>query len=45
MIKEIFATLTPNGKRSLALSITGFTMYALSQTAMMLIVLKILENI
>ncbi len=45
MIKEIFAALTSNGKRSLALSITGFTVYALSQTAMMLTVLKLLEKI
>lgn len=43
MIKEIWNTLTPSGKRSLSLSVTGFTLYALSGIAMMYIVLKSLE--
>ncbi|MCB6284843.1 ABC transporter ATP-binding protein [[Clostridium] scindens] len=43
MIKEIWNTLTPSGKRSLSLSVTGFTLYALSGIAMMYIVLKALE--
>lgn len=42
MIKEIWNTLTPSGKRSLSLSVTGFTLYALSGIAMMYIVLKAL---
>ena len=45
MIKEIWNTLTPSGKRSLSLSVTGFTLYALSGIAMMYIVLKSLEAI
>ena len=45
MIKEIWNTLTPGGKRSLALSVTGFTLYALSGIAMMYIVLKSLEAV
>ncbi|MGI5873769.1 MAG: ABC transporter ATP-binding protein [Bacillota bacterium] len=43
MIKEIWNTLTLSGKRSLSLSVTGFTLYALSGIAMMYIVLKALE--
>lgn len=45
MIKEIWNTLTPSGKRSLSLSVTGFTLYALSGIAMMYIVLKSLEAV
>lgn len=45
MIKEIWNTLTPSGKRSLSLSVTGFTLYALSGIAMMYIVLKALEAV
>ena len=45
MIKEIWNTLTPSGKRSLSLSVTGFTLYALSGIAMMYIVLKALESV
>ena len=45
MIKKIWNTLTPSGKRSLSLSVTGFTLYALSGIAMMYIVLKSLEAI
>ena len=45
MIKEIWNSLTPIGKRSLSLSVTGFTLYALSGIAMMYIVLKSLEAI
>lgn len=45
MIKEIWNTLTPSGKRSLAISVTGFTLYALSGIAMMYIVLKALEAV
>ena len=45
MIKEIWNTLTPSGKRSLSLSVTGFTLYSLSGIAMMYIVLKSLEAI
>ena len=37
--------LTAGGKRSLALSVTGFTLYALSGIAMMYIVLKSLEAV
>jgi ATP-binding cassette subfamily B protein IrtB len=43
LIKEIWNTLTLSGKRSLSLSVTGFTLYALSGIAMMYIVLKALE--
>ena len=45
MIKEIWNALTPSGKRSLSLSVTGFTLYALSGIAMMYIVLKALEAV
>ena len=45
MIKEIWNTLTSSGKRSLVLSVTGFTLYALSGIAMMYIVLKSLESV
>ena len=45
MIKEIWNTLTSSGKRSLLLSVTGFTLYALSGIAMMYIVLKSLESV
>ena len=45
MIKEIWNTLTPSGKRSFSLSVMGFTLYALSGTAMMYIVLKALKAI
>lgn len=45
MIKEIWNTLTPSGKRSLSLSVMGFTLYALSGIAMMYIVLKSLEAV
>ena len=45
MIKEIWNTLTPSGKRSLSLSVIGFTLYALSGTAMMYIVLKALKAV
>lgn len=45
MIKEIWNMLTAGGKRSLALSVTGFTLYALSGIAMMYIVLKSLEAV
>ncbi len=45
MIKEIWNTLTLGGKRALSLSVTGFTLYALSGIAMMYIVLKSLEAI
>lgn len=45
MIKEIWNTLTPSGKRSLSLSVTGFTLYALSGISMMYIVLKSLEAV
>lgn len=45
MIKEIWNTLTSSGKRSLSLSVTGFTLYALSGIAMMYIVLKSLEAV
>lgn len=45
MIKKIWNTLTPSGKRSLSLSVTGFTLYALSGIAMMYIVLKALEAV
>jgi len=45
LIKEIWNTLTPSGKRSLSLSVTGFTLYALSGIAMMYIVLKALEAV
>lgn len=45
MIKEIWNTLTPSGKRSLSLSVTGFALYALSGIAMMYIVLKSLEAV
>jgi len=45
LIKEIWNTLTPSGKRSLSLSVTGFTLYALSGIAMMYIVLKSLEAV
>ena len=45
MIKEIWNTLTSGGKRSLLLSVTGFTLYALSGIAMMYIVLKSLESV
>lgn len=45
MIKEIWNTLTPSGKRSLSLSVTDFTLYALSGIAMMYIVLKALEAV
>lgn len=45
MIKEIWNTLTPSGKRSLSLSVMGFTLYALSGIAMMYIVLKALEAV
>lgn len=45
MIKEIWNTLTPSGKRSFSLSVMGFTLYALSGTAMMYIVLKVLKVI
>ena len=45
MIKEIWNTLTLGGKRALSLSVTGFTLYALSGIAMMYIVLKSLEAV
>lgn len=45
MIKEIWNTLTPSGKRSFSLSVMDFTLYALSGTAMMYIVLKALKAI
>ncbi|MBQ9494490.1 MAG: ABC transporter ATP-binding protein [Treponema sp.] len=45
MIKEIVDMLTPRGKRSLFASIMGFTLYALSGTAMMVIALKAVEAI
>lgn len=45
MIKEIWNTLTIGGKRALSLSVTGFTLYALSGIAMMYIVLKSLEAV
>ena len=45
MIKEIWNTPTPSGKRSLSLSVTGCTLYALSGIAMMYIVLKSLEAV
>ena len=45
MIKEIWNTLTPSGKRSLSLSVMGFTLYALSGIAMMYIFLKSLEAV
>lgn len=45
MIKEIWNTLTLGGKRALLLSVTGFTLYALSGIAMMYIVLKSLEAV
>lgn len=45
MIKEIWNTLTPGGKHSLFLSVTGFTLYALSGITMMYIVLKSLEAV
>lgn len=45
MIKEIWNTLTSRGKRSLSLSVAGFTLYALSGIAMVYIVLKSLEAV
>jgi len=45
LIKEIWNTLTLGGKRALSLSVTGFTLYALSGIAMMYIVLKSLEAV
>lgn len=45
MIKEIWNTLTLGGKRALSLSVTGYTLYALSGIAMMYIVLKSLEAV
>ena len=45
MIKEFWTTLSPCANRSLSLSVTGFTLYALSGIAMMYIVLKSLEAI
>ncbi len=45
MIREIWNTLTPGGKRSLAVSAAAFTLYALSGIVMMVIVLKALESI
>ncbi|KEJ92573.1 ABC transporter [Synergistes jonesii] len=45
MIKEIWNTLTGRGKRSLLLSIIGFVIYALSGTAMMLLVLNAIEAV
>lgn len=45
MIKEIWNTLTLGGKRALSLSVTGFTLYALSGIAMIYIVLKSLEAV
>lgn len=45
MIKEIFDTLTPGGKRSLTVSIVCFALYALSGITMMLLVLCTLKDI
>lgn len=45
MVREIWNTLTAKGKRSLMISITGFTVYALSGIAMMILVLKALESV
>ncbi len=45
MISEILNMLTFKGKRSLAISILGFVIYALTGIAMMLLVLKIVELI
>jgi ATP-binding cassette subfamily B protein len=43
LILEILNTLTSKGKRSLAISIFGFVIYALTGIAMMLLTLHILE--
>lgn len=45
MVKEILNTLTFKGKRSLALSIAGFVVYALSGIGMMILVLSALKAI
>lgn len=45
MVKEILDTLTFRGKRSLVLSIIGFTFYALSGVGMMLLMLMVLDTI
>ena len=45
MIREIVHTLTKKGKCALALSIAGFTVYALSGAVMMLSVLKAMEDV
>ena len=45
VIREIVHTLTKKGKCALALSIAGFTVYALSGAVMMLSVLKAMEDV
>ena len=45
VIREIVDTLTKKGKRALVLSIAGFTVYALSGAAMMILVLKAMEDV
>lgn len=45
MVREIWNTLTPRGRRSLLISVLSFTAYALSGAAMMLLALKIMEDI
>ena len=45
MVKEILNTLTARGRRSLVLSILGFTLYALAGVVMTLVVLRLLEQI
>lgn len=45
MVREIWNTLTAKGRRSLLISIAGFTVYALSGIAMLLLVLKALKAV
>ena len=45
MIEKIFRSMTPKGKSMLILSIVLFTLYALSGTAMMLLVLDMIKEI
>lgn len=45
MIKRIFSHLTAKGKRSLAVSILFFVFYALAGTAMMLLVVDMVEKL
>ena len=44
MIREIWDTLTKEGKRSLLRSVAGFVLYALFGAAMILLMLKVADR-